>query len=541
MTTRLFKIDRRKFLAGLGVGATIPSFLASGSYSFAQTPRKGGTLKTVAWPATTYLNSAITTAGPEAFLSPKFYDGLIGYEFGLKPKPSLAESWEISEDGKRVTFHLRPGVKWHDGEAFTSRDVAFTFMKVLKVVHGRGRTTFAGLTDVETPDDLTAVFVLEGPAPAMMKALDARESPILPAHIYDNGADVKENPSNTAPIGTGAFILKSYERGVSVVMDRNPDYWDKDLPLLDRIIVQYVSDPSTRVAMLESGEVDAVFLNLLPSLDTIRLGKMPEFEVDLRGFETSDSSQQMDFNLDNPILANVLVRRAIAHALDAAWITENVWHGFGKPGVSPLHHDQVEFYKPEGLSSYPYNLAKAEELLDEAGYKRGADNMRFKLMLDPSPWGTESITASGYVREQLKQIGIDCEVRTQDFAVFVKTVWTERKHDLCLYTASMGADPVIGVQRFYWSKNFKLGVGFSNGSNYNNPEVDALLEAAQVELDPKKRFDQYYRFQQIIMEELPTLPVTTISQANIVNRKVHDFTIDAVGTLGNMAHCWIDA
>jgi len=167
--------------------------------------------------------------------------------------------------------------------------------------------------------------------------------------------------------------------------------------------------------------------------------------------------------------------------------------------------------------------------------------MRFKLTLDPSPWGTESITAATYIKEQLRQIGIDCSVRTQDFAVFVKTVYTDRKHDLALYTAYMGTDPTIGVQRFYWSKSFKPGVGFSNGAHYASPEVDALLEAAQVETDAAKRKEQYKKFQQIAMTDLPVLPVTSISMATVASNKVKDHTVDAVGALGNLAHTWIDA
>lgn len=532
-------LNRRTLVKGIAAGASIPFVVSVVGGSWAEAAESGGTLNVPLWPETTYLNSGITTAGSEAFVSPKIFDGLIGYDFGMKPKPALAESWEMSEDGKTVTFKLRPGVKWHDGEPFTSADVAFTFMEILKVHHGRGRALFADLAEVQTPDDLTAVFVLNKPAPAMMKALDSRESPIMPKHLYE-GTDIMENPHNTDPVGTGAFKLASYERGVSIILEPNEEYWAEDLPKLDRMIIQFVPEPSTRTALLESGQVDVVFLNMLPALDTLRLAKEPEFEMETRGFETSPSSQLLDFNLENPILADLKVRQAIAHAIDRKWITDNVWHGLGEPGKTPLHHFQPEF-NTEGVRSYEFNLQKAAEMLDEAGYKPDGNGVRFKLMLDPSPWGTESITASGYIREQLRQIGIDCEVRTQDFAVFTKTVWTDRKHDLCLYTAHMGADPTIGVQRFYWSKNFKPGTAFSNGSAYSNPKVDELLEASQTETDPEKRTEQWHEFQKIIMEEIPTLPITTISMATIANKRVKDHTVDAIGGLGNLANCWIDA
>lgn len=538
MNTTFLKLSRRHFLAGLAAGAAIP-LSAAPSRLFAQQPKAGGVLTTPAWPAPTVLNSAISTAGPESFISPKFFDGLVGYKQGLVPTPQLATEWSMSEDGTRITFKLRDGVKWHDGAPFTSKDVAFTFMQVLKVIHGRGKTTFAGLLDVETPDELTAILVLERPNPAMMRALDSRESPILPAHIYE-GTDIQANPANTSPVGTGPFKLAEYEVGSYLVMVRNEDYWDAGYPLLDRIVIQFIADAATRSAMLESGQADAIFLNMIPAQDILRLNELPDFEMSTDGFEAMPSAQQMDFNLDNPILADVRVRRAIAHAIDTQWITDNVWYGLGDAGKSPLHVDHKEYFTTEDVPEYPYDLDRANALLDEAGHPRGGNGMRFSLMLDPSPWGTESITAAPYIKEQLRQIGIDVTIRTQDFAVFTTTVWTERKHDLVLYTVNLGADPTVGTQRFYWSKAFNPGVAFSNGAHYVNPEVDALLEAAQVETDPEARRRQFAEFQRIAMTDLPVLPVTNIAGAHIANVKVKDYVADALGALSGFSRVWID-
>lgn len=539
MSHSVFHLRRRSFLTGLVTTAAIP-LAAIPARLFAQEAKAGGVLTTPAWPAPSVLNSAISTAGPESFIGPKLFDGLLAYDFGLVPRGQLATAWEMSEDGTRITFHLREGVKWHDGTPFTAHDVAFTFLQVLKVIHGRGKTTFAGLLDVETPDDLTAIFVLEKPNAAMMRALDSRESPILPAHVYE-GTDIPNNPANTAPIGTGPFRMAEYEVGSYLVLEKNADYWDAGYPLLDRIVIQFIADAATRAAMLESGQADAIFLNMIPAQDILRLNELPEFEMDSRGFEAMPSAQQMDFNLDNPILADVRVRHAIAHAIDTQWITDNIWYGLGHAGKSPLHVDQVEYYTTEGVPEYPYDMDRANALLDEAGHARGDDGMRFSLMLDPSPWGTESINAAPYIKEQLRQIGIDVTIRTQDFAVFTTTVWTDRAHDLVLYTVNLGVDPTIGTQRFYWSKAFNPGVAFSNGAHYVNPEVDALLEAAQVEMDNAKRKEQFAEFQRIVMADLPVLPVTNIAGANIVNVKVRDAVTDALGALGGFQKLWIDA
>lgn len=538
MSHTFFPVRRRSFLGGLAASTAILA-LGAPARVLAQERKAGGVLTTPAWPAPTVLNSAISTAGPESFIGPKMFDGLLAYDFGLVPRGQLAASWEVSADGTRVTFNLREGVKWHDGAPFTSKDVAFTFLNVLKVIHGRGKTTFSGLLDVETPDELTAIFVLETPNAAMMRALDSRESPILPAHIYE-GTDIPANPANTAPIGTGPFKLAEYEVGSHLVLAKNEDYWDAGFPLLDRIVIQFIADAATRAAMLESGQADAIFLNMIPAQEILRLDALPDFAIETRGFEAMPSAQQMDFNLDNPILADVRVRHAIAQAIDTQWITDNIWYGLGHAGKSPLHVDQAEYYTTEGVPQYPYDMDRANALLDEAGHARGANGMRFSLMLDPSPWGTESINAAPYIKEQLRQIGIDVTIRTQDFAVFTTTVWTDRKHDLVLYTVNLGVDPTIGTQRFYWSKSFKPGVAFSNGAHYVNPEVDALLEAAQVETDNAKRKQQFADFQRIVMADLPVLPVTNISGANILNVKVKDSVTDALGALGGFQRLWID-
>lgn len=221
MTTFHFNPNRRQFLAGMALSAVLPAVPA-----WAQaTPKSGGTLTIATTGAPVYLNSALSTSGTEALLSPKLYDGLLDYDYGMIPTPQLAESGSISEDGLRVTFNLRAGVKWHDGTPFTSEDVRFSIMEVLKEFHGRGKATFASVTAIETPDDLTAVFVLSASTPWMMSALNAAESPILPSHLY-KGTNILENPANMAPVGTGPFRFGSYTPGETLILDRNPDYWD---------------------------------------------------------------------------------------------------------------------------------------------------------------------------------------------------------------------------------------------------------------------------------------------------------------------------
>lgn len=536
--TLSLEMNRRTLLGGVVAAAALPLITRS-AYAQAAAQKRGGTLTIVSWPAPTHLNSGITTAGPETLIGGKMFDGLLDYDVGMVPAPALAESWEVAPDGLRITFNLRKGVKWHDGQPFTSRDVAVTVMEILKVHHGRGRSTFANVTAVETPDEHTAVFVLSRPAPAMMKALNASESPMMPAHIYA-GTDIMNNPANTQPVGTGAYILSEHARGESIVMKRNPDYWDEGKPFIDQLVVRYVADGATRGAMLEAGEADLVASSLIPPMEILRLDAMPEFEITRRGYEISSSMHLMDFNLRHPILANVKVRQAFAHMIDNGWITENIWFGFGHPGTGPVHNEQGDFYTTDGVPSYPYDLAKAEALLDEAGHPRQGNGTRFELTIDPLPYGEEPLRAAEYIREQCRQVGITLNIRTADMGGFVKRIYTDRDFEISTFTGSAGIDPTIGVHRFYWSKNIKDGVAFSNGSGYSNPEVDALLEAATVEIDPEKRKQQYAEFQRLVMADVPTLPLCATGRVTIANVKVKDHTLRGIGPFGTLADVWLD-
>jgi peptide/nickel transport system substrate-binding protein len=174
----------------------------AGTPASAQKP--GGTLVQITQPEPPNLAPYISTSAPISQVTAKVYDGLLEYSFDLKPKASLAESWEVAPDGKTVTFKLRKDVKFHDGKPFTSADVQFTVMEVLKKAHPRGISTFRDVTAIETPDDYTAIFKLNNAAPYMLAALSGYESPMLPKHVFGQG-DIKTHPNANNPIGTGPF------------------------------------------------------------------------------------------------------------------------------------------------------------------------------------------------------------------------------------------------------------------------------------------------------------------------------------------------
>ncbi|WP_347557511.1 ABC transporter substrate-binding protein [Robbsia sp. KACC 23696] len=498
-------------------------------------PVRGGRLTLLVNPEPNVLVSFATSAGAEEKAAPKITEGLLSYDFDVKPQPQLARAWSISEDGLTYTFHLRQGVTWHDGKPFIADDVKRS-VQLLKQYHPRGSTTFANVTAVDTPDRHTAIIRLSKPAPYLIYALAAQESPILPSHLYGTG-DPLSNPNNAKPIGTGPYIFAEWVRGSHVRLVRNPHYWDSPKPYLDELILSFIGDPSSREAALETGELLLAGENPVPLPDVARLKSQPTLAVETRGYSYDAAQTQLQFNLDNRYLKDVRVRRAIAHAIDREAILRTVFFGFGIPSPSPISPLLTQYYDPT-VPTYPLDRAKAAQLLDESGYpiKNGA---RFSLTIDYNPYDPSFQRLAEYLRQALRAIGINASVRSQDFATYVKRIYTDREFDLDANFLGNTFDPSVGVQRLYWSKNFRKGVPFSNATHYNDPEVDHLLESAAVEPDPAKRIALFKAFQQKVGADLPIYNLITLKQVTIYNKRVHQHTVTADGLDGNLADVFL--
>ncbi len=527
MTNGFMRPSRRALLgAGAALGLVWPGPLQ------AATPKRGGTLTLLIAAEPPTLTSVAHTAYNTVIVSAKVTEGLLTYDFDLNPKPQLATDWAVSEDGLTYRFALRRGVKWHDGRDFTSADVAFS-LRALKEYHPRGRSTFGNLADVQTPDDHTVVLVLSKPAPYLLTAFAAAESPIVPRHIYEGGR-VDQNPANNAPIGTGPYVFKEWVRGSHVVYERNPNYWDQPKPHLDRLVIRFIADPAARSAAIEAGDVQLAPSTPVPLSDLERLSALPHLATEARGYQYTNNISRVEFNLDRPFFQDVRVRRAFAHVIDRNAIRDVVNYGYGKPIPGPISAELTKFFEP-GLKTYAVDRAAAERLLDEAGYPRGANGIRIRLTHDYVPSGDGYRRGAEYIKQALGRIGIDVTVRSQDFATYTKRVYTDRDFDFTYNGMSNLFDPTVGVQRLYWSKNFKPGVPFSNGSHYANPEVDRLLEAAAVEVDPRKRQELFVAFQRILVEDLPDIGIVTAPELTIYDRRVGGHTVGADGVSGNLA------
>src|ERR1700730_5380473 len=224
----------------------------SASVALAQEPKMGGVINAVIQPEPPGLMLAMIQNGPTQMVSGNIFEGLLRYSPKLEPLPGLAESWTVSEDAKVYTFKLKPGVTWHDGKPFTSADVMFS-LDMLKQTHARARNNMTQIEKVEAPDELTVVFTLKQPFGPFLGIFEVGSMPMIPKHLYA-GTDFKTNPANNAPIGTGPFMFREWQKGSFIHLVKNPNYHEKGKPHIDEIYWQIISAAGAPSGGVESGQ-----------------------------------------------------------------------------------------------------------------------------------------------------------------------------------------------------------------------------------------------------------------------------------------------
>jgi peptide/nickel transport system substrate-binding protein len=478
----------------------------------ADAPARGATLVAAIQSDPGHLNPAITTNGGVHTAAALLYNGLVGLAEDLTPVPELAERWEVERGGALYRFHLRPDVRWHDGSPFTAADVRFTFEEVLLQLHSRTRASLGPvLAAVETPDELTVEFHLRRPYAPLLQQLNVVEAPILPRHLFE-GSDPQRNPRNVAPVGTGPFRFVSYRPDAEIRYAANADYFG-GAPALEQVVLRVIPDPSTQVVALEAGEVDWLFGVPGPERERLRRNGSIRFLQTTINPGGSNCIMSVAFNLDRPVLRDVRVRRAIAHAVDREQVRERVLFGEGRAADAPIS-SAIPFAHAADLALPQIDTAAAGRLLDSAGWRRGPDGVRVARGVDGVPDGTRLVlgfkafpifTAYGQLlRAQLRAVGLDLRVEILENAVFVESVFTDREFDTAIAAYCNGTDPEIGVRRMYASSSIGP-VPFSNAAGYRNPAVDSLFDLAGGTLDTAERRRLYRRIQEIVVEDLPYL------------------------------------
>jgi peptide/nickel transport system substrate-binding protein len=425
------------------------------------------------------------------------YDGLVKYDANLNLVGQLAESWEISPDGLTITFHLRKGVKWQDGAPFTAQDVLFTYQVM---VDPKTPTAYSGdylqVKKAEAPDDHT--FRVTYPQP-FAPALGSWGLAILPKHLLA-GQDLTKSPLGRRPVGTGPYIFKEWRAGEKITLTYNPDYFE-GRPYLNGFVYLVKPDTATMFMELKAGNIDRMGLN---AMQYTRQTEYPKFQRLYNKYRYMPFSYiYLGYNLNDSRFADRRVRQALTHAINKQEIIEGVLMGLGEEATGP-YKPGTWYYNPN-VPKFPYDPAKAKALLGEAGWRPDAqgiltkDGRPFEFTILTNQGNDTRVRTAEIIQSRLRQVGILVNIRTVEWAAFVKEFIQKGRFEAILLGWNTGLDP---DQYDIWHSS-KTKPGELNVTHYQNPEVDRLLDEGRHTFDREKRRQAYFRFQEILAEDQP--------------------------------------
>jgi peptide/nickel transport system substrate-binding protein len=437
------------------------------------------------------------------------FDDLLSRGDDLSVAPGLAERWDIPNPLTYV-FHLRRGVKFHNGSSLTARDVKWTFDSLLE---GKIRSTKAAnyrLVDrVDAPDDSTVIFHLKEPDSPLLWNLSDGALGIVP---YGSLEEMTRHP-----VGSGPFKFVSAETDHEVILDRNDDYWgEKAKPARVRFAV--VPDATTQALELRKGSGDVAINSLTP--DTVlTLAREPTLAVE-RGPGTRLA--YLAFNLRDPILKDVRVRQAIAYALDRQPMIDYLWRGQAQLARSVLPPQSWAYDGDVPL--YAHDPDKASRLLDAAGYP-AVNGVRFHLTMKTSTDENTRLMVA-VMQQQLRAVGIALDIRSFEFATFFSDVTHGAFQMYGLRWIGGNEDPDIFEYAFHSAKFPPNG---ANRGFYSNPKVDALIDRARREVNPAVRKPLYTEVQRALAEDLPYIDLWYLDNVMVHTRRVRNLKLNPAG------------
>ena len=418
------------------------------------------------------------------------------------PKEALgtvdADDPAPAQDEPRITFHLRPGVRWHDGQPFTSDDVLFTYESLMgEQVASPRRSDYELVREVKVEDPLTLRVTYKRPyAPALI----SWSMGMLPRHVLGGQTTQwwAEN-FNRKPVGCGPFVFEEWRSNEYIKLRRNPDYWE-GAPHLERIVLRFIPDVLALRLSFETGELD------VEGVEPHALGRMgtdPRYDIFSRIVPMYD---YIGWNLERPMFQDRRVRQALAHAVNVQEIIKYVLYGQGTQsnGVFP---PQMWFANPN-VKAVEYDPEKAKKLLAEAGWKDRdsegwlmKDGKRFEFTLITNQGNETRKDIATLVQEQFRRVGISVKVEIYEWAVFIKKKVDVHDFDACVLGWSLGYD--YDQYQIWHSSQCKPG-GL-NFVSYKNPRVDKLLMLARSEFDRERARKYCWEIQQAIYEDQPYL------------------------------------
>lgn len=523
----------RHALAALALA--VLSLSASLVHSVAWAQVQGGTLHAVAQPEPSVVMIAVNQQSSTTLVASKMFESLLTYSFDLKPMPSLARSWKVSEDGLVYTFDLQPGVTWHDGAPFSAADVVFSVDKFLRVVHPRTRGVINNFIESVTAlDDLTVQFTLKKPFAPFLAMFTNDSMPIVPKHLYE-GTDYLNNPANLAPVGTGPFKFGEWKKGSHITLVRNPNYWRKGQPYLDQIVFHVIPDSASRAVAFENGVVQVMRSLDVDNVDVKRLSQLPGVGTSTQGWEMLSPLAFIVMNERKPPFDNVKVRQAVMHAINRDFIVKNIFFGLAQVATGPVS-STLPFYEKD-VYRFDYNPDKAKALIRESGVNLSQTPV--KILASGSTYGSTWDRMDEFIKQSLEQVGFKVQIDPVDNAGWVQRL-SNFDFDLSLNWTAQYGDPGLGVSRLYVSSNIQKGSPFANIQGYSNPEVDALLNQASGETNATERARQYSEAQKILTREVANGYLFEIRNVTMFRKDVKNLVTTGIGTNESFADVYLE-
>jgi peptide/nickel transport system substrate-binding protein len=494
------------FLASYGE----PAPLAAAAPATGGTPRRGGTMVVTGHQEISSLSP--DDAGPTVHwvAVTQIHNALLELDENYAFVPVLAQSYEVAKDGLSYTFKLRSGVKFHNGTEFTAEDVKYTYEWYINPAnHAINANSFEGVDSVQAVDKYTVRVKMKAPNAAFLAK--GASTFIVPAAYHGK---IGEKGYKVAPVGTGAFKLKEWRPAEHTIVEAFSDHF-RGRPYLDFFRVDIVPEASVRAIGMQTAAADSAVWPLLVE-DNLKFAKDPNFTT----FRTPTLAvNHFPINNKRPVFQDKRVRQAMMYAINRQRLIADIFKGTAVLATSNFSPALKGYYEPN-VAQYPHDPAKAKALLEEAGWKPGADGIREK---GGTKLSFTCVTITGdqarrpeaeIVQQDLKAVGIEMKLQEAPVATI-----TEKLHkgemDASLFNWTYGGtngdpDPSVTLR----------SNGGNNWSHFENARVDTLVDAGLREVTPAKRKQLYSEIQKIVAEEVPFLYMMYWDWYNVFNKRV---------------------
>jgi len=411
----------------------------------------------------------------------------------------LAERWETSKDGLNITFYLRKDVTWHDGEKFTAEDVLFTFETVRKPETGSPYiSNFSNITKIRMINPHIIKFTYEEPyAPALLKF----GMGIIPKHLFENIKDIRKSRFARSPVGTGSYKFNKWEMGQYVILEANNDYY-KHVPGIKRYVYKVVPDQAVQFLELVNGGLDSMDLN---PYQYLYRSNTSEFTRVLQKYKyLAHSYTYIGYNLTDPILKDVRVRKALSYAINKQKIINSALFGLGEESTGPFLSGTP--YYDGGVAGYEYNPKKALKLLKKSGWvdedNDGVlekDGQKFIITLSTNQGNQAREDAATIIQSQWAEIGVKANIQVVAWSAFMDQFISKKNFQTIILGWTIPIDPDIYS---VWHSD-SMREGGLNFISYSNSLIDELIEKGRSEFDQVKRADIYKQIHKILAKEVP--------------------------------------